>query len=91
MGGLRCAIAGHPHARYNLGAYEWSNENFERAVKHWIIAAKQGENESIKALMDLFRDGCVSKEELASALRAHQAAVEATKSPQREEAEEVGW
>ena len=86
------AIAGHPDARYNLGAYEWSNyNNDERAVKHYVIAATQGHDESIKALMDLFRHGCVSKEELASALRAHQAAVEATKSPQRLAAEEAGW
>jgi len=32
--------------------------------------------------------GEVSKEEFAAALRAHQAAVHATKSPQREAAEE---
>ena len=86
------AIGGHPAARYNLGAYEWSNHNIaERKIKHYIIAATQGHDESIKALMDLFRDGCVGKEDLAAALRAHQAAVNATKSPQREAAKEVGW
>ncbi len=42
------------------------------------------------ALKKLFKvkEGLVSKEEFAAALRAHQAAVDATKSPQREEAEE---
>eukprot|EP00986_Skeletonema_menzelii_P008758 scaffold3801_cov150-Skeletonema_menzelii.AAC.8 len=38
-------------------------------------------------LMVAFKDGLVSKENLASALRAHQAAIDATKSPQREAAE----
>ena len=37
--------------------------------------------------MNAFKDGLVDKEVLASTLRAHKAAVDATKSPQREEAE----
>jgi len=81
-------IGGHPTARYNLGVYEWNNDRNERAVKHWIIAAAQGNNDSIKALMNAFRRGFVSKDDLAAALRAHQAAVDATKSPQREAADE---
>ena len=60
----------------------------ERAVKHWIIAATLGFDESIKSLMTEFRNGHVSKEVLAAALRAHHAAVDATKSEQREAAEE---
>ena len=86
------AIGGHPKARYNLGVHEWNNnDNTERAVKHWMIAATQGDDESIKALIDSFKDGFVEKEDLAAAFRAHKSAVDATKSPQRKEAEEVGW
>ncbi|KAK1733667.1 Sel1-like repeat family protein [Skeletonema marinoi] len=81
------AIGGHPRARHNLGFHEYDNGNIERAVKHWIIAAAQGHDGSIKALMYEFRRGFVSKDDLAAALRAHQAAVDATKSPQREAAE----
>eukprot|EP00984_Skeletonema_dohrnii_P002527 scaffold876_cov92-Skeletonema_dohrnii-CCMP3373.AAC.2 len=81
------AIGGHPSARYNLGIGEWNNGKTERAVKHFIIAATQGHDDSIKTLMDEFRSGIVSKDDLAAALRAHQAAVDATKSPQREAAE----
>ena len=84
------AIGGHPTARHNLGAYEWDNNyDYERAVKHWVIAATQGRNDSIKALMRAYKDpGCVTHEGLAFALRAHKAAVDATKSPQRKAAEE---
>eukprot|EP00985_Skeletonema_marinoi_P006562 scaffold2836_cov95-Skeletonema_marinoi.AAC.8 len=82
------AIGGHPTARCNLGCHEWDNCNIERAVKHWIIATNQGSDESIKALMDVYRSGMISKEELAATLRAHHAAVDATKSPQRDTAEE---
>jgi len=57
-------------------------------LKHFLIAANLGHDDSIKMLMDAFRNGLVSKEDLASALRAHQAAADATKSPQRDAAEE---
>ncbi len=82
------AIGGHPGARYNLGSLELKNGNLGKAVKHFVIAATQGDDRSIKALMYLFKEGFVSKEDLAAALRAHQVAIDATKSPQREEAEE---
>ena len=83
------AIAGHPVARYNLGCFERNNNsNTERAVKHLIIGATQGHDKSIKALMEKFREGYVSKEDLAAALRAHKVAVDATKSPQREKGEQ---
>eukprot|EP00985_Skeletonema_marinoi_P027278 scaffold22152_cov73-Skeletonema_marinoi.AAC.2 len=64
------------------------NGRHERGVRHSIIAATQGNDQSLKFLMHAFRSGMISKEELAAALRAHQAAVDATKSPQREAAEE---
>ena len=83
------AIGGHPLARYNLGCLALARKrNKERAVKHFIIAAKQGQDESIKKLMKLFKEGYVEKEDLAASLRAHKAAVDATKSPQRKVAEE---
>ena len=82
------AIAGHPIARYNLGVHENCNGNAVRAVKHYIIAATQGDDGAIKQLMKAFKEGHVSKEELAVALRAQKAAVDATKSRQRVEAEE---
>ena len=82
------AIGGHPDARKKLGYLEGHNYRYERAVKHLIIAANQGSDESIKFLLQRFRNGIVSKEDLDTALRAHQAAVDATKSPQREAAEE---
>ena len=82
------AIGGHPEARYSLGFHEWANRNAERAVKHWIIAAAQGYDGSIKSLMGAFKGGFLGKEDLAAALRALQAAKDAMKSPQREAAED---
>jgi len=83
------AIGGHPDARYNLGCEEEEcGGNIERAVKHFIISANLGDDDSIKTLMEYFKEGFVSKDDLAATLRAHQAAVDATKSPQRDAAEE---
>ncbi|KAK1733657.1 hypothetical protein QTG54_015700 [Skeletonema marinoi] len=81
------SIGGHPGARYKLGWLEWSNKRTERAVKHWVVAASQGHDDSLEFLMKKFKGGFVKKEVLAAALRAHQAAVNATKSPQREATE----
>ena len=84
------AIAGHPHARYNLGTHEWNNNNnAERAAKHFIIAASLGIDEAINVLKKWYRKELVSKEHFAAALRAHHAAVAETKSPQREAAKYV--
>mmetsp|Transcript_20563 Transcript_20563/g.26238 ORF Transcript_20563/g.26238 Transcript_20563/m.26238 type:complete len:86 (+) Transcript_20563:235-492(+) len=66
--------------------YEWTNGRFDRAVKHLIIAARLGCGDSIKRLRTSYVDGLVSKEEFATALRAHHAAVDAAKSPQRDAA-----
>ena len=82
------AIGGHPGARHNLGCEEKKNGNIERAAKHWMIAAKQGEDNSMKKLMDAFREGNVSKEDLTATLRAHKAAADAINSPERKAAEE---
>jgi len=81
------AISGHPKARHNLGCIEFENCRPERAVKHWIIAAKLGFDLSLNALKECYRKGLVSKEDFAASLRGHQTAVDATKSPQRDQAE----
>jgi len=81
------AIAGHPDARHNLGCLEGKSGRHERAVKHLIIAANLGHDESLEYLKLIYREGRVSKEDFASALRGHQAAIDAAKSPQREAAE----
>ena len=81
------AIGGHPKARHNLGFVELINGRDARAVKHLIIAANLGDDMSVDLLKLCYRDGLVSKDDFAAALRGHQAAADATKSPQMEAAE----
>ena len=85
----QAAIGGHPLARNNLGIHSYENGRMDRAVKHFIIAAKLGNDMSLENLKNLHKDGHVSEEDFAAALRGHHAAIEATKSPQREEAVEI--
>ncbi len=81
------AIGGHHQARHNLGIEELNNGRFERAKKHFIIAANLGYEDSLQKIRELYADGHASKEDYAAALRAYQSAVDATKSAEREEAE----
>ena len=85
------AIAGHPDARHNLGFYEWRNGRIDRALKHFIISANLGLDLSLKMLKKYYKDGDVSKEDFAAALRAYQVAVNKSKSPQREAAEKAKY
>eukprot|EP00984_Skeletonema_dohrnii_P002487 scaffold862_cov76-Skeletonema_dohrnii-CCMP3373.AAC.5 len=83
----QAAIGGHLMARYNLGCIEMINGRIQRAVRHHIIAASLGFDHSLEWLRKNYAAGNVQKEDFAAALRAHQAAVDATKSPQRVVAE----
>ena len=78
-------IGGHVDARHNLGTIEGRNGRYDRATKHYTIAANMGHDESLEVLKKNYATGFVTKEEFAAALRAHKAAIDATKSPLREE------
>ena len=85
----KAAIGGHPHARHNLGCYESTNGNMEKSVKHFIIAANLGYERSMKALWMHYSRGNITKEDLDATLRTHQAAIDETKSEQRDAAEVI--
>lgn len=83
------AIGGDPVARHNLGCvYSRDFFTWGTAVKHLKIAANLGYDGSLRSLREMYTKKVVSKEEYAAALRGHQAAVNATKSPHRVQAEE---
>ncbi len=83
----KAAIGGHPQARYNVAVIEQRNGNVERFVKHLIIAANLGHEESMKALWVAFKHGDITKEDLDATLRTHQATIDETKSAQRDAAD----
>jgi TPR repeat protein len=85
----QAAIGGHPGARGFLANYEVDNGRVKRAAEHLIINANLGDDDALKCLKEFFVQGIVTKDEYAAALRGHQAAVDATKSAEREKAEEA--
>ena len=84
----QAAISGDAVARHYLGWTEEQRGRMDRAVKHYIIAAKLGYDDSLESVKDMYKDGHVNKEDFATALRGHHAAIAATESPQREAAAE---
>jgi hypothetical protein len=81
------AIGGHPVARHNLACIEWENNRVERAVKHLIIAANLGYENSMKELWGHYSHGNITKDDLDATLRSHQAALDEMKCAQRDKAE----
>jgi tetratricopeptide (TPR) repeat protein len=82
------AIGGHHDARHNLGADEWNAGKVDKAMRHYTIAAKLGDDGALENVKNGFSLGVVSKDDYEAALRGHQAAVDAMKSEQRDAAEE---
>ena len=80
------AMKGNEEARLNLGKFEYLKGNKNRAMRHCIISAKYGHDESLKEVREGFEMGIVSKNEYADTLRCHQAAQDETKSEQRDKA-----
>ena len=80
------AMAGNVDARYNLGAREYDAGNYDRAMKHHMIAVRGGDTDSVKAIQQMYMDRHVTKDHYANALRSHQAYVNEIKSDQRDKA-----
>jgi len=80
----QAAIGGHPVARYNLGCEEEHHGRMDRAVKHYMIAASLGDHNSLEALKESYKQGLVTKEDFAAALRAHQTAMQQKVHKERE-------
>ena len=80
------AMGGDVIARHNLGNIEWNAGNVKRAVKHWMIAAGAGHDDSLEIIQEGFRCGHMTKDDFEKALRAHKEASDEMKSDQREAA-----
>jgi len=89
------AMGGYVDARYNLGAMEQEKGNIQRAMKHFILAARAGDKEALERIKTGFMKGIVTKDEYASTLRAHHERHEETKSDTRDKAAAIpnweGW
>jgi len=80
------AMAGDAIARHNLGSRELDTGNVDRAVKHYMIAARSGQNNSLKKIKELYTDGQATKDDYTDALQLYQSYLGEIKSPQRDKA-----
>mgnify|MGYP000729758095 CR=1 FL=1 len=77
------AVGGNVEARHNLGALERNEGNAERAVKHWMISAAAGHDDSLKTIRESYLAGHATKDDFEKALRAHKDAKDEMVSEQR--------
>ena len=80
------AMNGNVGARNALGYMEVQAGNTHRSVKHFILAARAGDDEALDKVKEGFMDGIVTKEEYAQALRAYQNRRDEMKSDMRDKA-----
>ena len=80
------AMEGIVAARHNLGIDEENAGNYDRALKHYMIAVRGGHTRSVKAVQQMYIDGRVTKDQYAKALQSHQAYINEIKSDQRDKA-----
>jgi len=80
------AMKGHASSRNELGVFEVEAGNMDTALKHFMIAARGGDSNSMKNIKDLYENGDATKEDFAKALRSYQEYIDEIRSPQRDEA-----
>ena len=66
------AMGGDEVARHNLGCMEAQAGKTQRAKKHFIIAANSGYKQSLDWVKEGYKEGFVTKDEYANAMRAYQ-------------------
>ena len=80
------AMGGCEGARFNLGLDEWRASNKERALKHHMIAVRDGYADSLNEIKELYSYGRVTKDEYTEALKSYQTYLGEIKSVQRDKA-----
>ena len=80
------AMTGDVNARHNLAAMEVQAGNYDRAFKHFLLAARAGDKTSLDKVKQGFMQGMVTKDEYANTLRANQNIQDEMKSEDRDKA-----
>jgi len=82
----RAAMMGDPTARHNLALDEKTAGNFDRALKHYMIAVRGGYTCSLDAIKLMYTDGDATRDDYTKALQAYQTYLGEIKSVQRDKA-----
>ena len=66
------AMDGSVYARYNLGVIEGQTGNYHKAMKHYMLCARAGDDDSLNTVKQGFMARYVTKDEYANTLREYQ-------------------
>ena len=80
------AMRGDETARHNLGIDEEKVGNWERALKHFVIATKGGDSISLNKIKQMYTKGHATKDDYTKALHFYQTYLGEIKSDQRDQA-----
>jgi len=80
------AMGGSVQSRYNLGNNELYAGNMDSALKHYMIAVRSGDAESVEVIQEMYTDGYATKDDYMEALRSYQVYLGEIKSDQRDKA-----
>jgi len=83
------AMGGDVAARYNLGLEEEDAGNIDKAIKHFMIAVRCGDNQSLEMVKEFYANGNATKEDYTKALQSYQIYLDEIKSDQRDQAAAV--
>ena len=78
---------GDAEARFALGLLGGKASNLHRAMKHFILAARAGDKDSLDNVKAGFEHGYVTKDEYVNTLYAYQQLNDEMKSDDRDKAE----
>jgi len=82
----QAAMGGCVIARYNLGIEENDAGNIDRAIKHYMIAVRCGDSQSLEKVKEFYANGQATKEDYTKALRSYQTYLAEIKTSQRDKA-----
>jgi len=80
------AMGGDVDARHNLGNNEMKTGNIDRALRHYMIAVRSGQSNSLGMIKHFYSSGQVAKDDYTKALQSYQTYLSEIKSKQRAEA-----
>jgi len=82
-------MGGYVYARHNIGAMEGRAGNVDRALRHFMIAVRDGDSHSLKKIQEMYGYGFATKDMYDEALQYYQSYLDEVKNDQRDEAAEA--
>jgi TPR repeat protein len=82
----KAAMGGNANARFNLSKMEFNAGSFDRAIKHWLIAASFGYIMAVNEIQKAMVEGNATRDHYAKALRGYQQYVNEVRSDDRDAA-----